>query len=45
MIYTITFNPFIDHMIWMEEFQIGGLHRAVKETLTVGGSKQRFMRY
>ena len=37
MIYTVTFNPSLDYVVRVNEFELGHLHRTLKEDLFVGG--------
>lgn len=37
MIYTVTFNPSLDYMVRVAEFELGSLHRTRAEELYVGG--------
>ncbi len=37
MIYTVTFNPSLDYVVRVTEFELGNLHRAHSEDLFVGG--------
>lgn len=37
MIYTVTFNPSLDHMIRVSDFEPGKLHRSISDKLCVGG--------
>ncbi len=37
MIYTVTFNPSLDYIVRVGEFELGNLHRADSEELYVGG--------
>ena len=37
MIYTITFNPALDYVVWVENFTPGAINRTVKENIFYGG--------
>ena len=37
MIYTVTFNPSLDYMVSVEEFQLGRTNRTSSELLLPGG--------
>ena len=37
MIYTVTFNPSLDHTIWVDPFRLGEVNRTQKEELFPGG--------
>lgn len=37
MIYTITFNPALDYVVHVERFALGGVNRAVHESMFYGG--------
>ncbi|HKL80432.1 MAG TPA: 1-phosphofructokinase [Mobilitalea sp.] len=37
MIYTVTFNPSLDYVVRVTDFELGNLHRAEAEELYVGG--------
>lgn len=37
MIYTVTFNPSLDYVVRVTDFELGSLHRSEAEELTVGG--------
>lgn len=37
MIYTVTLNPSIDHLIGISDLKIGGMNRAVSEQMRAGG--------
>lgn len=37
MIYTVTFNPAIDYVIGLNQFNIGEVNRASKEQIFFGG--------
>ena len=37
MIYTVTFNPALDYVVWMEDFQPGRINRTQKEEVQYGG--------
>jgi 1-phosphofructokinase len=37
MIYTVTFNPSLDYVVRVNEFELGNLHRTREEELYVGG--------
>ncbi|MCI9273121.1 MAG: 1-phosphofructokinase [Clostridiales bacterium] len=37
MIYTVTFNPSLDHTIWVDPFTLGLVNRTTKELLYPGG--------
>jgi len=37
MIYTVTFNPSLDYVVWVKEFVLGNSHRAETEELYAGG--------
>lgn len=37
MIYTVTFNPSIDYLMWMDNLALGKTNRSLRETLFIGG--------
>lgn len=37
MIYTVTFNPSLDYVVWINQFQLGTIHMAKEETIYAGG--------
>lgn len=37
MIYTVTFNPSLDYVVWVKEFILGNSHRAETEEIYAGG--------
>ena len=37
MIYTVTFNPAIDYVVWVEEFSLGQVNRSSREEIQFGG--------
>jgi 1-phosphofructokinase len=37
MIYTITFNPSLDYVVWIGKFLLGSVHRAETEEIYAGG--------
>jgi 1-phosphofructokinase len=37
MIYTITFNPSLDYVVWIGKFLLGSVHRAEAEEIYAGG--------
>jgi 1-phosphofructokinase len=37
MIYTVTFNPSLDYVVWIKEFKLGNVHRAMSEEIYAGG--------
>ncbi len=37
MIYTVTFNPALDYVVWMEQFQPGQINRTQQEAVLYGG--------
>jgi len=37
LIYTVTFNPAIDYVVWVEEFSLGQVNRSSREEIQFGG--------
>ena len=37
MIYTVTFNPALDYVVRMEQFQLGQVNRTTSEEIQFGG--------
>lgn len=37
MIYTVTFNPAIDYVMYLDSIEIGGVNRAIREEMMFGG--------
>ena len=37
MVYTVTFNPALDYVVGVKDFQPGGLNRTAYETIQFGG--------
>jgi 1-phosphofructokinase len=37
MIYTVSFNPSLDYVVWVKEFVLGNVHRAESEEIYAGG--------
>ena len=36
-IYTLTFNPAVDYTVWLDRLELGGVNRAQREELRIGG--------
>ena len=44
MIYTVTFNPCLDYIVGVEDFQLGMTNRTCSEQMFAGGKDQRLYR-
>ena len=37
MIYTVTFNPALDYVVWLDRFTAGAINRSAREVIQWGG--------